>query len=64
MPKSVIEVDQAGNFQIDEQGFNGTACEETTKKLMAGIAAKSQAEHRKPEFHGRQGQSQTATQRW
>lgn len=63
--RTTIEIDQAGNFQIDQQGFTGTACAETTKKLMAGIAHSAATnEDKKPEYHNRAATTERATQRW
>lgn len=63
--QTIITVDQAGNMKIDQQGFSGTACEEATAKLMAGIKAKARSDVKKPEYHNRSAANQTAqARRW
>jgi hypothetical protein len=65
MKRTEIVVDQAGNMQIDQQGFSGTACADMTAKLMRGIASKASTEEKKPEFFNRsEVKSGAAQQRW
>lgn len=64
MKRTEILVDQAGNMKLDQQGFSGPACEEATKKIMAGIKADKSTTEKKSEFYNRAGVADKAQQRW
>ena len=64
MKKTEIIVDQSGNMKIEQLGFSGPACEEATKKIMAGIKGAVVSDIKKPEFHNRATVGDKATARW
>jgi hypothetical protein len=53
MATTNITFDQHGNMKIEANGYVGSACAETTAKLLAGMGTKGQSETKKPEYYQR-----------
>lgn len=55
----VIEVNPKGGVKIEAVGFNGVGCEAATKAIEEALGQVGDRK-KKPEYHQRAGQSQTA----